>query len=167
MAFCFAIVILLSIIAYGIWANKKISSANKQLRSANNEILKQKMNLQNANDSIVKQKATLQKAFNNLYRTETALSKSNTSLRESNKQLKEERDNVIKANWKIMENQALAASEWTEKEEDPAKQIAMLSNYANPDRPYTTEAGTRLLEIFNTTRIEKVFNNDKVANMQR
>ena len=168
MAFCFAIVVLLSIIAYGIWANKKISSANKQLRSANNEILKQKMNLQNANDSIIKQKATLQEAFNNLYRTEIALSKSNTSLRESNKQLKEERDNVIKANWKIMENQALAVSEWTEKEEDPVKQIAMLlkvlpSNYANPDRPYTTEVGTRLLEIFNTTRIEKVFNNDKVA----
>ena len=68
----------------------------------------------------------------------------------------------------MQEMQSRAVTEWTEKEEDPVKQIAMLlkvlpSNYANPDRPYTTEAGTRLLEIFNTTRIEKVFDNDKVA----
>ena len=68
----------------------------------------------------------------------------------------------------MQEMQSRAVTEWTEKEEDPVKQIAMLlkvlpSNYANPDRPYTTEAGTRLLEILNTTRIEKVFDNDKVA----
>lgn len=68
----------------------------------------------------------------------------------------------------MQEMQSRAVTEWTEKEEDPVKQIAMLlkvlpSDYANPDRPYTTEAGTRLLEIFNTTRIEKVFDNDKVA----
>lgn len=110
-AFIFAIIVLLSIIAYGMWANKKISSTNKQLLSANNEISKQKKNLQNANDNIIKQKTTLQEAFNNLYKAEIALSKSNASLRESNKHLKEERDNVIKANWKMMENQALAVSE--------------------------------------------------------
>ena len=85
--FILAIIVLLSIIAYVIWANLQITSerdranmANKQLLSANNSISKQKTELQKANDSINKQKISLQKAFDNLSKTEKALSKSNVDL---------------------------------------------------------------------------------------
>lgn len=116
--FIMAIIILLSIIAYGIWANRRITEerdkaniANNQLLSANKRITKQKGKLQEANDSILKQKSALQQAFNNLAKTEHALAQSNNGLKEKNYQLKIERDNVLKANWGMQENQARAVSE--------------------------------------------------------
>ena len=116
--FIMAIIILLSIIAYGIWANRRITEerdkaniANNQLFSANKRITKQKSKLQEANDSILKQKSALQQAFNNLAKTEHALTQSNNDLKEKNYQLKIERDNVLKANWGMQENQARAVSE--------------------------------------------------------
>ena len=74
-------------------------------------ITKQKGKLQEANDSILKQKSALQQAFNNLAKTEHALAQSNNGLKEKNYQLKIERDNVLKANWGMQENQARAVSE--------------------------------------------------------
>lgn len=116
--FITAIIILLSIIAYGIWANRRITEerdkaniANNQLFAANKRITKQKGKLQEANDSILKQKSALQQAFNNLAKTEHALTQSNNDLKEKNYQLKIERDNVLKANWGMQENQARAVSE--------------------------------------------------------
>lgn len=105
--FILTIIVLLSIIAYGIWANLQITSerdraniANKQLLSANYRISKQTSELQRANDSISKQKISLQKAFDNLSKTEKALSKSNVDLIASNKLLKVEKQNALNANKK-------------------------------------------------------------------
>lgn len=116
--FILAIIVLLSIIAYVIWANLQITSerdranmANKQLLSANNGISKQKTELQKANDSINKQKISLQKAFDNLSKTEKALSKSNVDLLKRNEELKKEKDNVIRATWKVKKNLAYAIAE--------------------------------------------------------
>lgn len=116
--FILAIIVLLSIIAYVIWANLQITSerdranmANKQLLSANNSISKQKTELQKANDSINKQKISLQKAFDNLSKTEKALSKSNVDLLKRNEELKKEKDNVVRATWKVKKNLAYAIAE--------------------------------------------------------
>lgn len=80
--FIMAIIILLSIIAYGIWANRRITEerdkaniANNQLFSANKRITKQKGKLQEANDSILKQKSDLQVAFDKLSQTKTEILK--------------------------------------------------------------------------------------------
>ena len=103
-SFISAIIILLSIIAYGVWANRQISSERDRANIANKQLLY-------ANHRITKQKSKLQETFNNLYKTELALSKSNADLTESNKHLKEEMDNVVKANWAMMENLASAVAE--------------------------------------------------------
>lgn len=117
-AFILAIIVLLSIIAYGAWMNHRISSerdrtniANKQLFSANQRINKQRDELQKANDSITKQKTDLQVAFDKLSKTEKALSKSNVNLVKRNEELKKEKDNVIRATWKIKKNLAYAIAE--------------------------------------------------------
>ena len=116
--FIMAIIILLSIIAYGIWANRRITEerdkaniANNQLFSANKRITKQKGKLQEANDSILKQKSDLQVAFDKLSKTEKALSKSNENLVKRNEELKKEKDNVIRATWKVKKNLAYAIAE--------------------------------------------------------
>lgn len=116
--FIMAIIILLSIIAYGIWANRRITEerdkaniANNQLFSANKRITKQKGKLQEANDSILKQKSDLQVAFDKLSKTEKALSKSNVNLVKRNEELKKEKDNVIRATWKVKKNLAYAIAE--------------------------------------------------------
>lgn len=108
-AFILAIIVLLSIIAYGAWMNHRISSerdrtniANKQLFSANQRINKQKDELQKANDSITKQKTDLQVAFDKLSKTESALFKSNMDLAKSNNKLQKEKQNVLKANKNIL-----------------------------------------------------------------
>lgn len=117
-AFILAIIVLLSIIAYGAWMNHRISSerdrtniANKQLFSANQRINKQKNELQKANDSITKQKTDLQVAFDKLSRTEKALSKSNVNLVKRNEEIKKEKENVIRATWKVKKNLAYAIAE--------------------------------------------------------
>ena len=116
--FIMAIIILLSIIAYGIWANRRITEerdkaniANNQLFSANKRITKQKRKLQEANDSILKQKSDLQVAFDKLSKTEKALSKSNANLVKRNEELKKEKDNVIRTTWKVKKNLAYAIAE--------------------------------------------------------
>lgn len=116
--FIMAIIILLSIIAYGIWANRRITEerdkaniANNQLFSANKRITKQKRKLQEANDSILKQKSDLQVAFDKLSKTEKALSKSNADIVKRNEELKKEKDNVIRATWKVKKNLAYAIAE--------------------------------------------------------
>lgn len=116
--FIMAIIILLSIIAYGIWANRRITEerdkaniANNQLFAANKRITKQKGKLQEANDSILKQKSDLQVAFDKLSKTEKALSKSNANLVKRNEELKKEKDNVIRATWKVKKNLAYAIAE--------------------------------------------------------
>ena len=108
-AFILAIIVLLSIIAYGAWMNRQISFerdrtniANKHLLSANLKINNQKIDLQKANDSIIKQKADLQAAFDNLSKTEMALSRSNIDLAHSNKNLREEKQKVLQANKNIL-----------------------------------------------------------------
>lgn len=108
-AFILAIIVLLSIIAYGAWMNHRISSerdrtniANKQLFSANQRINKQKDELQKANDSITKQKTDLQVAFDKLSKTESALLKSNMDLVKSNNKIQKEKQNVLKANKNIL-----------------------------------------------------------------
>lgn len=117
-AFILAIIVLLSIITYGAWMNRRISSerdrtniANKQLFSANQRINKQKDELQKANDSITKQKTDLQVAFDKLSKTEKALSKSNVNLVKRNEELKIEKDNVVRATWKVKKNLAYAIAE--------------------------------------------------------
>ena len=109
IAFILAIIVLLSIIAYGAWMNRQISFerdrtniANKHLLSANQKINNQKIDLQKANDSIIKQKAYLQAAFDNLSKTEMALSRSNIDLAHSNKNLREEKQKVLQANKNIL-----------------------------------------------------------------
>ena len=116
--FIMAIIILLSIIAYGIWANRRITEerdkaniANNQLFSANKRITKQKRKLQEANDSILKQKSDLQVAFDKLSKTEKALAKSNVNIVKRNEELKKEKDNVIRATWKVKKNLAYAIAE--------------------------------------------------------
>lgn len=118
VTFIMAIIILLSIIAYGIWANRRITEerdkaniANNQLFAANKRITKQKGKLQEANDSILKQKSDLQVAFDKLSKTEKALSKSNANLIKRNEELKKEKDNVIRATWKVKKNLAYAIAE--------------------------------------------------------
>lgn len=108
-AFILAIIVLLSIIAYGAWMNHRISLerdrtniANKQLFSANLRINKQRDELQKANDSITKQKTDLQVAFDKLSKTEVALLKSNMDLVKSNNNLQNEKQNVLKANKNIL-----------------------------------------------------------------
>lgn len=102
--FIMAIIILLSIIAYGIWANRRITeerdkanTANNQLLSANKRITKQKGKLQEANDSILKQKSALQQAFNNLAKTEHALAQSNNGLKEKKLSVKNRERQCIKS----------------------------------------------------------------------
>lgn len=116
--FIMAIIILLSIIAYGIWANRRIieerdkaNIANNQLFSANKRITKQKRKLQEANDSILKQKSDLQVAFDKLSKTEKALAKSNVNIVKRNEELKKEKDNVIRTTWKVKKNLAYAIAE--------------------------------------------------------
>ena len=116
--FIMAIIILLSIIAYGIWANRRITEerdkaniANNQLFSANKRITKQKRKLQEANDSILKQKSDLQVAFDKLSKTEKALAKSNVNIVKRNEELKKEKDNVIRTTWKVKKNLAYAIAE--------------------------------------------------------
>lgn len=113
-AFILAIIVLLSIIAYGAWMNHRISSerdrtniANKQLFSANQRINKQKDELQKANDSITKQKTDLQVAFDKLSKTEVALLKSNMDLVKSNNNLQKEKQNVLKANKNILTQRSI------------------------------------------------------------
>ena len=113
-AFILAIIVLLSIIAYGAWMNHRISSerdrtniANKQLFSANQRINKQRDELQKANDSITKQKTDLQVAFDKLSKTEVALLKSNMDLVKSSNNLKKEKQNVLKANKNILTQRSI------------------------------------------------------------
>lgn len=113
-AFILAIIVLLSIIAYGAWMNDCISSerdriniANKQLFSANQRINKQKDELQKANDSITKQKTDLQVAFDKLSKTEVALLKSNMDLVKSNNNLQKEKLNVLKVNKIILTQRSI------------------------------------------------------------
>lgn len=154
-AFILAIIVLLSIIAYGAWMNYRISSerdrtniANKQLFSANQRINKQRDELQKANDSILKQKSDLQVAFDKLSKTEKALSKSNANLVKRNEELKKEKDNVIRATWKVKKNLAYAIAEKAKgKIENGELYDAMLSlleilpeNKNDKTKPYIPQA---------------------------
>ena len=153
--FIMAIIILLSIIAYGIWANRRITEerdkaniANNQLFSANKRITKQKGKLQEANVRILKQKSDLQVAFDKLSKTEKALSKSNVNLVKRNEELKKEKDNVIRATWKIKKNLAYAIAEKAkEKIENGELYDAMLAlleilpeNKNDKTKPYIPQA---------------------------
>lgn len=154
-AFILAIIVLLSIIAYGAWMNHRISSerdrtniANKQLFSANQKINKQKNELQKANDSITKQKTDLQVAFDKLSKTEKALSKSNVNLVKRNEEIKKEKENVIRATWKVKKNLAYAIAEKAKgKIENGELYDAMLSlleilpeNKNDKTKPYIPQA---------------------------
>lgn len=153
--FIMAIIILLSIIAYGIWANRRITEerdkaniANNQLFSANKRITKQKGKLQEANVRILKQKSDLQVAFDKLSKTEKALSKSNVNLAKRNEELKKEKDNVIRATWKVKKNLAYAIAEKAkEKIENGELYDAMLAlleilpeNKIDKTKPYIPQA---------------------------
>lgn len=153
--FIMAIIILLSIIAYGIWANRRITEerdkaniANNQLFSANKRITKQKGKLQEANVRILKQKSDLQVAFDKLSKTEKALSKSNVNLAKRNEELKKEKDNVIRATWKVKKNLAYAIVEKAkEKIENGELYDAMLAlleilpeNKIDKTKPYIPQA---------------------------
>ena len=153
--FIMAIIILLSIIAYGIWANRRITEerdkaniANNQLFAANKRITKQKGKLLEANDSILKQKSDLQVAFDKLSKTEKALSKSNANLVKRNEELKKEKDNVIRATWKVKKNLAYAIAEKAKgKIENGELYDAMLSlleilpeNKNDKTKPYIPQA---------------------------
>ena len=87
VALFFAIIVLLSIVAYGIWANNRMSIekdkailANKQLLLANDSIRRQKIVLQEANDSISNKECILRKAFDKLKETKQFLALSNANL---------------------------------------------------------------------------------------
>ena len=72
------------------------------------------------------------------------------------------KNKVIQKNINGMyEMQSRVVSKIAQENKSPVKTIAMLldvlpKDYNNPDRPYTQEAGTALLNLLDTTRLEKV-----------
>lgn len=83
---------------------EELQTKNAQIEQQNKELDAKSDSIQSANDSI-------QKAYEKLDLSERNLAKTNAALKKTNIRLAEERDNVIRANWKMMESQSRAVCE--------------------------------------------------------
>ena len=133
-----------------IRANNERARANAQTELA----LKTNNSLKIASDSIKQQSAII-------LRTNQNLVQANRDLAESNRQLAEERDNVLKANWEIMRNQALTGAEKANRLIDDGDSYSarllclnlLPKELNNPEIPFVleVEAATRRAMISNST----------------
>lgn len=150
VALVFAIIVLLSIVAYGIWANNRMSIekdkailANKQLLLANDSIKRQKIALQEANDSISNKECVLRKAFDKLKETKQFLAQSNANLVKSNKRILAEQHLTLLAQSRMM---AGVACELVENG-SLYQANSIVQELFNGKYPYTAEAERALRKV--------------------
>ena len=149
-AFILAIIVLLSIIAYGAWMNRQISFerdrtnvANKHLLLANDSIRRQKIALQEANDSISNKECVLRKAFDKLKETKQFLAQSNANLVKSNKRILAEQHLTLLAQSRMM---AGVACELVENG-SLYQANSIVQELFNGKYPYTAEAERALRKV--------------------
>lgn len=155
--------------------NLKLENAANRLREDSIALMNHVLRIQNdsirlsaQNDSIslqnmliLQQRNDLNNANIRLGNLNTELTKVNSNLLLSNRLLSEERDRVLKANWKMMENQALAvaakADELTEAGNAYLASLLAVSvlpqDVNHPDRPITAEAEKALRNALNSRSV--------------
>lgn len=145
-----AIIVLLSIVAYGIWANNRMSIekdkailANKQLLLANDSIKRQKIALQEANDSISNKECILRKAFDKLKETKRFLAQSNANLVKSNKRILAEQHLTLLAQSRMMSGVACELVE----NGSLYQANSIVQELFNGKYPYTAEAERALRKV--------------------
>ena len=143
LAFAALIFVILIVTVVALWIlrqNHTIQKQNVELGLKSESILKANRALVEANDSI-------KTAYAKLRLSENKLEKSNFELQESNERLAIERDNVLKANWQMMESRARAVSEKAKElinGGDLVRGVNLLfeimpNSTVNPDKPFVCE----------------------------
>lgn len=136
LAFSVLIFVILIVTVVALWIlrqNHTIQKQNVEIELKSESILKANLTLVEANDSI---KTAYEK-----------LTVSEKKLEKSNKRLAIERDNVMKANWQMMESRALAVSEKAKElinNGDIVKGASLLleimpNSLVDPDKPFVCE----------------------------
>ena len=143
LAFSVLIFVLLIVTVVALWIlkqNHTIQKQNVEIELKSESILKANLALVEANDSI-------KTAYEKLTVSEKKLEKSNNELQKSNNRLAIERDNVLKANWQMMESRARAVSEKAKElinNGDIVKGASLLleimpNSLVEPDKPVVCE----------------------------
>lgn len=145
-----SIFVLLSIVAYGIWTNNRMSIernkanlANKQLLLANDSIRRQKKALQKANDSISNKESILRKAFDKLRKTKQFLALSNANLVKGNKRILAEQHLTLLAQSRMMAGVACDLVE----NGRVYQANSIVQELFNGKYPYTVEAEKALRKV--------------------
>lgn len=143
-------------------ANANLTAVNKEVRAERDRANSERDRAEKATDSLIivnkevlaerdranSERDRAEKATNSLRTAYDSITRQNAFIQQQNAQLAEERDNVLRANWKMMENRArFVATKGLELIDDHDSYTAMLlalellpESLEHPNKPYVVEA---------------------------
>ena len=150
--FIIAAALLLALVGVGVAVgfsrqNKRITEQNEQITKQNEEIVKQSEDIQRKNDRLMSDSVVMAAQMDSIRTRDAYIIEQQDSIAQTNVQLNLERDNLKKANWKMMENQSHFIAQEAKGLVDLgdtycaiALLLEVLPDSLHPDRPRVAEA---------------------------